>query len=230
MLIDCPGCAKSYHIIKAALGPNGRRVACPRCDTIWFVAGSAKPLAPALAAPIEVPLEEMLRPLYKIASPANPKQRAAAPSGFVSFLKNICAGMAILAFGMALIGFRADIVQLLPMTGRAYAALGLPVNLSGLELRDLHTISTSDATGPVIDIAGEIANTQARDTDVPPIALSIRDGHGETLYSWMVSAQKLRLAAGQVIPFHARLAEPPATGREVIARFATAESERLASH
>ncbi len=45
MLIDCPGCGKSYHIIKAVLAPLGRRVACPRCDSIWFV--SAEGIASA---------------------------------------------------------------------------------------------------------------------------------------------------------------------------------------
>ncbi len=45
MLIDCPGCAASYHITKAALSPSGRRVACPRCETVWL----ATPCLPEVA-------------------------------------------------------------------------------------------------------------------------------------------------------------------------------------
>jgi len=236
MLIVCPGCAKSYHIIKAALGPSGRRVACPRCDTIWFVTaeGSAScaetRIAAPISAPIEISLQDMLRPLKKSASLASPAQPAAGPwpSGLSSFLRDLCAGTALLAFGMAIIGFRAEIVRLWPPSSSGYTALGLPVNLSGLELRNLHTASTQEGPESVLGIEGEIANVRSGETEVPPVELAIRDQDGHVLYSWTVMSQKHRLAAGESKLFRARLAEPPAGGREVLARFATAELETVA--
>ena len=37
MLIDCPSCARSYHVSRAALGESGRNVVCQICDTRWYV-------------------------------------------------------------------------------------------------------------------------------------------------------------------------------------------------
>ena len=35
MLIVCPNCATSYDVEVASLRPNGRRVRCVRCRTVW---------------------------------------------------------------------------------------------------------------------------------------------------------------------------------------------------
>jgi predicted Zn finger-like uncharacterized protein len=235
MLIDCPGCAKSYHIIKAALGPSGRRVACPRCDTIWLVTAEGLPscaetrISAPIPASIELSVEDMLRPLKRKASLAGPIQPPAArrPRGSL-FLRDLCTGMALLVFGMASLGFRAEIVRLWPPTSTGYAALGLPVNLSGLELRNLHTVSTRQGAEAVLGIEGEIANVRSAKTEVPPVELAIRDEDGHVLYSWTVMSQKHSLAAGESILFRARLAEPPAGGHDVLARFATMEPETVA--
>ncbi len=233
MLIDCPGCAKSYHIIKAALGPNGRRVACPRCDTIWFVAASAERIEPDQSATIEIPAEDIVlrRPRKKSGFNASPAPSAASPrpGGLFLFLKNLCTGAALLAFGMGFIGFRTEIVRLWPECGTGYAALGLPVNLRGLELRDLRTVSTRDTGGPVLRIEGEVANVRSAETEVPPIELTIRDRDGHVLYSWTATPQRHRLAAGESVLFRARLAAPPPEGHDIVARFvAAAEPETVA--
>ncbi len=234
MLIDCPGCAKSYHIIKAALGANGRRVACPRCDAIWFATASAPAIEPDGPATIEISADDIVLagPPKKRSTKAPEKSVQPAPAprpgGRSPFLSNLCGGAALLAFGMAVIGFRAEIVRLYPPTSTAYAALGLPVNLRGLELRNLRTVSTRDGSGPILGIEGEVANVAADEAEVPPIELTIRDRDGHELYSWTARSQKRRLAAGESILFRARLAEPPAGGHDVLARFATAEPETLA--
>jgi predicted Zn finger-like uncharacterized protein len=235
MLIDCPGCTKSYHIIKAALGPNGRRVACPRCDTIWFVTaqGSANEIAPAMPATIEISAADVnLRTRLKNPSTkaiASPPRPAPLPDARPSFLPNLCTGTALLAACMAIIGFRAEMVRLWPPVNAAYAALGLPVNLLGLELRNLHTVSTHDGQQAVLGIEGEIANVGSRETAVPPIELTIRDRDGDVLYSWTAKSQKRRLGVGEIILFRARLAAPPAGAHEILARFAPEAPETLAS-
>ncbi len=35
MLIVCPNCATSYDVEVASLRPNGRKVRCVRCRTVW---------------------------------------------------------------------------------------------------------------------------------------------------------------------------------------------------
>jgi predicted Zn finger-like uncharacterized protein len=230
MLIDCPGCSKSYHIIKAALGPKGRRVACPRCDTIWFVAttGADGDVAPLIPATIEMPAG-YIQPSRKwvanppvAAPPPAPRQRS-------SFLKEVGVGVTLLVSGMAFIGCRAEIVRLCPPTSAVYASLGLPVNLRGLELRDLHTVSTQDGAEPVLGVEGEIANVRDGATPVPPIELTIRDANGHALYSWTATPQKHWLAVGETLAFRAKLAEPPPGARDVLARFAAVDPETVAS-
>lgn len=224
MQIDCPGCAKSYHIVKAALGPQGRRVACPRCDAVWFVAaeGTQGRLAPLIPTPLEIPANDV-RPRKKQAVSPAPVSRPR------SALKELCAGAALLVSGMALLGLRAEIVRLWPPTSTVYAALGLPVNLRGLELRDLHTASTRDGSEAVLGIEGKIANIRLSATAVPPIELSIRDPSGHILYSWTATSQRRRLAAGETIAFRAQLADPPAGSYDVLARFATPQLQTFAA-
>src|SRR5579862_5026396 len=123
MLIDCPGCAQSYHIVKAALGPNGRRVACPRCDTIWFAApnGGAQNhelmKGADLAGPLDVlshTIEEAFpgfpTPLGSPTPTPSLRKRPRLPSS----LRDCLAGATVVALGMAVIGLRADIVRLVP--------------------------------------------------------------------------------------------------------------------
>ncbi len=235
MLIDCPGCAKSYHIIRAALGPTGRRVACPRCDTIWFVAtgGETGRLATQDLAPMPGGFEISTQDVGFEAFRGAPSTAAPAPvrvsRRIPSFIKNLAASAALLGLAMALIGFRAEIVRLWPPASNAYAALGMPVNLFGLELRNLHTVTTRNGTEAVLGIEGEIVNIRQDETRVPPVDLAIRDQDGHVLYSWTVASQKRVLAAGESFQFRARLAEPPAGGREVLARFASEAPETLAA-
>jgi len=58
MLIVCPNCATSYDVDVASLRPDGRRVRCVRCRTVWHaelphdekLMAAAEALAPGLAA------------------------------------------------------------------------------------------------------------------------------------------------------------------------------------
>jgi predicted Zn finger-like uncharacterized protein len=226
MLIDCPGCAKSYHIIKAALGPNGRRVACPRCDAIWFVAPEANEyIQQPRTATVTIHTED-IKPLRKAVAKVPPRPPTPLPRSPV--LRELCAGVVLLVAGMAVLGFRTQIVRFSPPASALYAALGLPVNLRGLELCDLHTVSTREGSEPVLGIEGEITNVRDGPTLVPPIELTIRDADGHDLYSWTATSQKRLLAAGENILFRAQLAEPPPGGHDVLARFAATEPKTVA--
>lgn len=227
MLIDCPGCRKSYHIFKGALGPDGRRVACPRCDAIWFVPGaSALAEATALTPKPGHPLAfthvasgdagRTLPPAGR--GQRKPRMRAGWPLSFV-----------VLALGMALIGWRAEMVRLWPPSATLYASLGLPVNLRGLALANFHTVTLLDGHQRVLRIEGEIINLRRQATPLPPIRLSVTDAQGHSLYSWTVVAQKSRLAAGEKLLVRARLAAPPAAGRHLLVDFAGAPTGALTS-
>ncbi|MGP8233149.1 MAG: zinc-ribbon domain-containing protein [Methylovirgula sp.] len=230
MLIDCPSCGASYHITKATLEPNGRRVTCPRCETIWF----AKPRMPEIAEEATLPFTADLRVsaddrlaagtghrsfARTVSAPPPPAPRPHIPA----FVHNFFAGTLLLALAMGLIASREAVARAWPGAGRLYAAIGIPVDHGGLAIRDLHT-SLARMNGELfLGVEGEIVNLRPDSTPVPAVRLAIRDADGHELYTWTVRAERQTLAAGDSLLFRARLAQPPAGGRDVAARFASAD-------
>jgi hypothetical protein len=129
----------------------------------------------------------------------------------------------------ALIGMRASIVRVLPIAAPAYAALGLPVNLIGLDLRNVRSRIVTEGTRRVLTIEGEIANLRRESRLAPPVALTVRGENGQAKYAWTTQAPKARLEGGETIAFRARLASPPADGADVLVRFAKVEEARDAA-
>jgi hypothetical protein len=135
----------------------------------------------------------------------------------------LAAVVLVLVGGMALIGLRERVARLMPATAPAYAAVGLPVNLAGLELRGVRSKILLDGARRVLAIEGEIVNLRREANRLPPVALTVRGENGQAKYAWTAPAPKARLEAGETIAFRARLASPPADGADVLVRFAGLE-------
>jgi hypothetical protein len=148
----------------------------------------------------------------------SPLPRRASASSVVTLL---AAGIAV----TALIGMREKVVRVMPSAAAVFSMIGLPVNLAGLELRSLRSQLFVDGSRKVLTIEGEIVNLRREANRVPSVALTVRGGNGQDKYSWTTPAPKARLEAGETIAFRARLASPPPDGADVLARFASAESE-----
>lgn len=229
MLIDCPGCTRSYHISHAILEPNGRTVVCPRCSESWFVAAEYAENAAPHAAGLEISAEAVSQrhtaPAAKLPRardrgiPARPRLRV-SPFVLASF-----AGVGLFAAGL---GLRHPIVRLWPQAASAYAAVGLPVNLRGLALHDVHLTAVDAPSEPAIEVQGQITNLKLGTNAVPPLRLSLRDAQGREIYVWSTTAPKSHVANGETLAFSARLASPPADARAVLVSFAPAARESLA--
>jgi predicted Zn finger-like uncharacterized protein len=223
VLIDCPGCAASYHITKAALGPNGRRVACPRCETVWLAAPCPPEGAGFIkAAPHFSPEEPPPKQPNYVRAIAAPLPWAPRPRGG-GFAGKVLTGAAALALAMGLIASRDAIAGIWPATGSLYADIGIPVGQQSLVIRDLHTVLTRMNGEVFLGVEGIIFNQRAETAAVPPIRLAILDAAGHELYTWQIAPARHTLAGGESLPFRARLAEPPQDGRDVVAHFATDE-------
>ena len=133
------------------------------------------------------------------------------------------AVVAILMGVSALIALREKIVDVAPPAAKAFAAIGLPVNLAGLELRDVRSHIEMDGARKVLAVEGEIANTRRESRSVPPVALTVRGEDGQAKYAWTTRAAKSRLEPGETIAFRARLASPPESGADVLVRFSSLE-------
>jgi predicted Zn finger-like uncharacterized protein len=230
MLIDCPGCGKSYHIIKAVLAPYGRRVACPRCDSIWFVSQDGQCIPDVPNDFIEADVEADVVDDLDLASPGDIARTSLPPAlppwGGPSWVR---VSLALVVISMALIGFRREIVQLWPRTATGYAAIGMTVNLRGLALENFRTVAISEGARTVLGIEGDITNLRAETTKIPLIRLAVRDAQGRTLYSWDVKARQPKLEGNQSLEFRTRLAAPPTDGADVLVDFVPAAEKPFAT-
>jgi hypothetical protein len=130
--------------------------------------------------------------------------------------------MAIVLGSMSLLGLKEEIVRVVPATNAVYAALGLPVNLRGLEFRGVKSVLSEERSQRLLNVHGEIANLRPGLTQIPPIELVVQGEDGRALYRWTAVAPKPKLGANETIAFEARLVAPPEAGRDVRVRFAQA--------
>lgn len=134
----------------------------------------------------------------------------------------LCVLVAIVA-AMALIGLRTPLVRRVPAMAAVYEAVGLPVNLAGLALRDVRARIVRDGNRRVLVTEGEIVNIRREENHVPSLALAVRGANGLPRYSWTAPAPKTRLEPGEAVAFRARLAAPPEEGVAVVVRFVSPE-------
>jgi predicted Zn finger-like uncharacterized protein len=190
-----------------------------------------EPLAESDAAPSLVPdifpdmraapeetgeAAEVERKPARRALPPRPAPRKSSRKGL---------GVAILAAAGALVvaavAARASVVRAIPDLAGVYAAAGLPVNLRGLEFREVRTSSETQDGIAVLVIEGEVVNVAKHAVEVPRVRLAVLGAGGQELYSWTALLPRSTLSEDEKVPFRSRLASPPSEGREVLVRFLT---------
>jgi hypothetical protein len=114
---------------------------------------------------------------------------------------------------------RKAIVRAMPQTAKLYAALGLAVNLRGLEFHGVRTSLVKDGDQSILVVEGEIRAVAKDPVDIPRLQLSLRGADGHELYAWTAEAPRAALQPGEITPFRARLVAPPSEGLDVVVRF-----------
>jgi predicted Zn finger-like uncharacterized protein len=125
---------------------------------------------------------------------------------------------------VSVVGFfgpRESIVRIMPDLAGAYAAIGLPVNLRGLEFRGVKTAQETQDGIPVLVIEGEVVNIAKHPVEVPRVRIAVLGSAKQELYSWTTLLQRSILADNEKVSFRSRLASPPPDGQEVLVRFLT---------
>jgi predicted Zn finger-like uncharacterized protein len=232
MLIVCKTCSSSYHIPREILGENGCQLRCVGCGDMWAV-------SPEASAPTDAPVLEGQR----LRLSAIGSQRAAAEDtlfrdgatkpGFLSKfrqksagttagLPKIAAAMAILACAMAVVAARKPIVKIVPASARVFAALGLPVNLRGLSLDNVHTNIFDLGDRKMLVVEGSVVNLRDAPTETPNMRIALRGADKRELYVWTAPGPKAKLGANERAVFRTRLAAPPDGVNDVMVKFASA--------
>jgi predicted Zn finger-like uncharacterized protein len=120
-------------------------------------------------------------------------------------------GALVLLVSMLVLGFslRTDLVRWLPSLAGLYAAIGLPVNVVGLEFEDTKTINTLREGKVVMQIRARIRSINPRATRVPPVLVSLINDKGVAIYEWTVAPTIGEMEAGEVIDFTTEVNAPP---------------------
>jgi predicted Zn finger-like uncharacterized protein len=147
------------------------------------------------------------------------KQPSLAKQALVSWhAAAIAAAVCVVGFGLHQ---RERVVQFLPQAAKIYAAVGLQVNLRGIEIKGVSSRIIDDNGVSVLVVDGDLLNVTGRKLDVPRLRFAVRGQEGQEVYVWSAQADRSSLQPGEVLNFRRRLAAPPIEGKDVSVRFVT---------
>lgn len=104
---------------------------------------------------------------------------------------------------------RTEIVRFFPDMAGVYEAVGLGVNVVGLEFDNIETLRAQQDGQDVTLITGRIRNVSGGQVRVPAIIVSICDSNGEVVYSWSVAAPAQLMNPGESVEFETQLNSAP---------------------
>ncbi len=129
-------------------------------------------------------------------------------------------GAALAASASGMVAFRQDVAELWPRSASAFAALGLDVNVYGLEFYDLAVERDFDGATPLLLVSGEVRNIGRDDKVVPPVRISLRDTRSHEIFELVNIVTDQPIAAGAAVPFQIRVENPPEDAVDLEATFA----------
>jgi hypothetical protein len=214
-------------------------VRCAACGFSWFAEPqlelrmAADPAVQGAEAPADEPLtRERVERLRRAAAQPGP-----APSAAAKFRAQQAdrmrkermraavvvwgaTGAALAASATGMVAFRQDVAEIWPRSACAYAALGLDVNIYGLEFYDLNVERAFDGPTPILLVSGEVRNIGRDDKPVPPVRISLRDTRSQEIFELLSVVSDEPLAAGESAPFQIRVENPPTDAVDLEATFA----------
>jgi predicted Zn finger-like uncharacterized protein len=153
---------------------------------------------------------------------AKPRLRRRIPVHRYRLPRPVAIGLVVAVIAVvAALALRESIVRMAPGLAGAYAAIGLPVNLRGLEFRGVKTTQEIQDGVPVLVIEGEVVNVTRHPVEVPRVRIAVLGSSQQELYAWTTLLQRSMLADNEKVAFRSRLASPPPNGKEVLVRFIT---------
>jgi predicted Zn finger-like uncharacterized protein len=196
------------------------------------------PAEPALIPPVVVPWNDMVMvevdgpsivpggaeisvPAVR-AGPPPPDSAPIRPRVARRSVRETRLGLVALLLGaLVVVGVtaREPLVRALPGLASFYAAIGLPVNLRGIEFSNLRTSSEMQDGTPVLVIEGEIVNPSRYTRDLPRLRFGVEASDGRELYTWTALLPREALLGRESFTFRSRLASPPEGSERVTVRF-----------
>jgi predicted Zn finger-like uncharacterized protein len=232
MLLICPECSAKYNVADGAIPAAGRNVRCAACHHSWH----QMPEAVAIAISDIEALDDKSktnnglrrRPKAPPAPPAEPHARmrkrvhdkielgnrvaAALPWGIAA-----CLALGVVTTAIA---YRTDIVRAWPKSASAFAAIGKPANLYGIDIRGVHVRAGVDVKGPRVVVAGVLASVSRKAEPVAYLKVKLVDSKGVEKLSWLVDPGIEILQPGKTHIFETARANPLPGDVKVVITFA----------
>jgi predicted Zn finger-like uncharacterized protein len=183
--------------IKAAIAPRAKKE-------------PANTIDPALLNKTRRAFDKRQRTMTR-ALPIARLRRTARLAAFVLLL-------GILVFGFT---FRTDIVRWYPSLAGLYAAIGLPVNVVGLEFQNEKTLMSFRAGKPVMLITARVRSIADHTVKVPPVVISLLNDSGGVVYEWSVTLKAAEMDPGDILDFSTGVSAPPQDAVTVRLSFTT---------
>jgi predicted Zn finger-like uncharacterized protein len=143
------------------------------------------------------------------------------------FSAPVAAGWCLLLAAVGGLGYlaieqRVTVVRILPGTASVYSALGMPVNVRGLNFDRVNYSWETEAGRVVLEVHGDIVNLTAREQVVPSVVFALRDAQQSEVYQWEDKVLHEPLKAGSRATFAVRIPTPPKSIQSVQVRFTKA--------
>ena len=230
MILTCPECASRYFIDDRLIGPGGKTVRCSSCGSSWRARLDDEPLeltsSPeegALAAPrYDEPPEEAEPALSDLPADRLPgafrakaeqrrRIREAAAAGAVW----AGIGAALLAVIALLVIFRTEVVRMIPKTASAYAAVGLAVNTTGINIEKVEAAPGLQDGRAAVVVTGALRNIEKRPVVAPALRINLLNKDGRIVQSKIAAPTDPKIPAGESRHFTISLLDPPSSASDV---------------
>ena len=234
MILTCPSCRTRYRADPANFAAPGRNVRCAKCGHVWFQTAPEPESDPAPAPLLSIThqgagagdgaaLDDRLMEQKSAGSrgtDADDEARSAMrirllQAGGVILLLIVLAGI-----GWAAVHYRQGVVRLWPASSRVYSAIGLPVNLSGIDIRNVGFRQELQGGVPVLSVTGKLVNVSGRDQAIPRLQVVLLDDSKRELYRWTFDPGMQSLPPGTERDFGTTLSSPPPDAQNVNVSFA----------
>ncbi|NJR20294.1 MAG: hypothetical protein HC777_01620 [Hyphomonadaceae bacterium] len=106
------------------------------------------------------------------------------------------AGILAIVGMVTAISYRTDIVRAWPKSASAFAAIGQPANLYGIDIANIDVRAGVDTKGPRVLVKGLLTSVSRQPEPVAYLKVSLVDRKGLEKLSWMVDPGITMLAPG----------------------------------